>query len=61
MTFIHFGASRQPSSKILMTSFYLSLLDTVSSILAAMSIYSFMGHVAYDSGQPIEDIAKGGI
>lgn len=37
-----------------------SLMDTFTSLLAGVTIFSILGNLAYESGKPIESVVSGG-
>ena len=38
-----------------------SLADTGTSILAGVTVFAILGNLAYESGEPIEDVVQGGL
>lgn len=58
---MYYGAGRAPSEKIVNVSYCIPLINSATSIYAAITIFSFLGHVALKTGIPIEDISEGGL
>ena len=43
---VFYSSCRQPNEKILKSSFWLPVINSMTSILAAMVLFSFLGHVS---------------
>ena len=40
-------------------AFLLCIINSISSILGAMTVFSLLGVLAFSSGQDVEDVSKG--
>ena len=58
---VFYSSCRQPHEKIMKSSILLPLINSATSILAAMVLFSFLGHVSFTMGIEIEDIEIEGI
>lgn len=58
---VFYSSCRQPNEKILKSSFWLPVINSMTSILAAMVLFSFLGHVSHTLDIKIEDIEIEGI
>lgn len=58
---VFYSSCRQPDEKILKSSFWLPLINSGTSILAATVLFSFLGHVSSTLGIPIEEMEIEGI
>lgn len=58
---LYYGSARQPTDKIITPSYYIPLINSGTSMYAALTIFSFLGHVSHKTGLPIEDISEGGL
>lgn len=58
---LYYGTARKPDDKIVGVSYYIPLINSGTSIYAALTIFSFLGHVSHETGIPIEDISEGGL
>lgn len=53
---VYYSSCRKPDEKILKSSFCLPLINAATSILAAMVLFSFLGHVSETLGISIDEI-----
>lgn len=58
---LYYGTARKPSDKIVGVSYYIPLINSGTSLYAALTIFSFLGHVSKETGIPIEEISEGGL
>lgn len=58
---LYYGTARKPNDKIVGVSYYIPLINSGTSLYAALVIFSFLGHVSKKTGIPIEDISEGGL
>ena len=43
---VYYSSCRQPNEKILRSSFWIPIINSATSLLAAMVLFSFLGHVS---------------
>jgi hypothetical protein len=43
---LYYGTARKPTDKIVGVSYYIPMINSATSIYAALTIFSFLGHVA---------------
>jgi len=55
-----YGASRKPDEKIIKPSIAIPLINSGTSLYAALTIFSFLGYVSKQLGIPISEIPTGG-
>lgn len=53
---VFYSSCRKPDEKILRSSFWLPIINSATSLLAAMVLFSFLGHVSYKLDISIEQI-----
>merc|ERR1712045_760503 len=53
---VYYSSCRKPDEKILKSSICLPLINSATSILAAMVLFSFLGHISETLGISIDDI-----
>lgn len=58
---VFYSSCRKEDEKILKSSFWLPLINSATSILAAMVLFTFLGHVSSTLGIEIDDIEIEGI
>lgn len=58
---VFYSSCRQPNEKILKSSLWLPIINSMTSILAAMVLFSFLGHVSHSLGISIDEIEIEGI
>jgi solute carrier family 6 (neurotransmitter transporter, dopamine) member 3 len=56
-----YGSARQPEEPLVKSCIILPLINSASSIYAAITIFSFLGHISVTNNIPIEDISDGGL
>lgn len=57
---MYYGTARQKSDKIVAASFWIPMANSATSIYAALTIFSFLGHVSVVKDIPIAEIATSG-
>ena len=57
---MYYGTARPKNSKIIGVSFFIPLANSMTSIYAAQTIFSFLGHVSEVKGIDIEEVATSG-
>ena len=58
---VFYSTFRKPDEKIMKSSFWLPIINSGTSILAAMVLFSFLGHISSTTGIKIEDIQIEGV
>lgn len=58
---VYYSSCRKPDEKILRSSICLPLINSATSILAAMVLFSFLGHISVTLGISIDEIEIEGI
>lgn len=58
--FMYYGSARQKNEKIVNISFWVPFANSATSIYAAITIFSFLGHVSYKKEIPINEVATSG-
>lgn len=58
---VFYSSCRQPNEKILRSSFWLPIINSATSILAAMVLFTFLGHVSDKLDISIDEIQIEGI
>ena len=56
-----YGSRRRPDEKIIPASVIIPLANSLTSIFAALTIFTFLGHVSHVLGKPIQDISDEGL
>ena len=56
-----YSSLRKPDAKILRSSFWLPIINSCTSLLAATVLFAFLGHISHKSGLSIEELAISGI
>lgn len=57
---MYYGTARKQSDKLLVVSFMVPILNSLTSIYAALTIFSFLGHVSTMTGIPIDELSQSG-
>lgn len=57
---MYYGSAREKTDKIVAASFWIPLANSATSLYAALTIFSFLGHVAVTKNIPIQDVATSG-
>ena len=57
---LFYASAREPDAKIMKSSLWLPIINSATSIFAALTIFSFLGYVSKTLDIPIEDISDGG-
>ena len=57
---LFYASARKPDAKILKSSLWLPIINSATSIFAAVTIFSFLGYVSKELDIPIQDISDGG-
>lgn len=58
---VYYSSCRKPDEKILKSSFWLPVINSMTSLLAAMVLFSFLGHVSHTLGISIDEMEIEGI
>jgi SNF family Na+-dependent transporter len=54
---IYYGGARNRTDKILKASFYIPLANSATSLYAALTVFTFVGHVAHVLGVEIDEVS----
>ena len=57
---MYYGTARQPTDKILTVSYMVPIMNSATSFYAALTIFTFLGHVSTMRDIPIEDLSQSG-
>lgn len=57
---MYYGTGRQKTDKLITASFLIPVINSATSLYAALTIFSFLGHVAERQSIPIADLAQSG-
>lgn len=57
---MYYGGAREKDHKILTVSYMIPILNSLTSLYAALTIFAFLGHVAVAKNIPIEEISRSG-
>jgi len=55
---IYYGGARNKEDKIVTASFWIPVANSATSFYAALTVFTFVGHIGHQLGSPIEDVAK---
>jgi len=58
---IYYASARQDNEKIMKAAFWLPVMNSATSIYAAITIFTFLGHVSHVTGVDIGKISDGGM
>lgn len=58
---MYYGTARKPDEKILTASFWIPIANSATSLYAALTVFTFLGHVSFKLGKPIDQITDGGM
>jgi SNF family Na+-dependent transporter len=56
-----YGSARKPNEKLITSCIVLPIINSASSIYAAITIFSFLGHVSQTLDIPLSEISDGGL
>ena len=56
-----YGSARRSNEKILPASFIIPLANSLTSIFAALTVFTFLGHVSFILKKPIDQISDEGL
>lgn len=57
---MYYGSCRQKNDKLISIAFWIPLANSATSIYAALTIFSFIGHVSVSKDLPVEEVATSG-
>mmetsp|Transcript_25457 Transcript_25457/g.39246 ORF Transcript_25457/g.39246 Transcript_25457/m.39246 type:complete len:335 (-) Transcript_25457:197-1201(-) len=57
---LFYASAREKDAKIMKSSFWLPIINSGTSLFAALTIFSFIGYVSKELDVPIQDISDGG-
>lgn len=57
---MYYGSARKQTDRIVTASFWIPMANSATSLYAALTIFSFLGHVSELKGIPISDVATSG-
>jgi SNF family Na+-dependent transporter len=57
---MYYGSAREKDDKIVSTSFWVPFANSATSLYAALTIFSFLGHVSVAKEIPIDQVATSG-
>lgn len=55
---IYYGGARNKEDKIVTASFWIPVANSATSFYAALTVFTFIGHIGHQLGLPIEGVAK---
>lgn len=58
---MYYGSARKPQEKILVASFWIPVANSATSLYASLTVFTFLGHVSYKLGKPIDQISDQGM
>jgi len=58
--FMYYGSCRQKTDRIVAVSFWIPVANSATSIYAALTVFSFIGHVSVSKNIPIDKVAASG-
>lgn len=56
-----YGAARKPHEKLITSCIVLPIINSATSIYAALCIFTFLGHISYTLEIPLSEISDGGL
>ena len=56
-----YGSARKPEEKLISSCIWLPLINSASSIYAALTIFSFLGYISHTLDIPLSEISDGGL
>lgn len=57
---MYYGGAREKDHKLLTVSYMIPILNSLTSIYAAITIFAFLGYAATQLGTPVDQVAKSG-
>jgi len=57
---LYYGTARQKEDKLLTASYLIPAINSATSFYAALTIFSFLGHVSYSKDIPFDQVSKSG-
>ena len=54
---IYYGGARNRNEKILKASFWIPMANSATSFYAALTVFTFVGHVAHELGVEISEVS----
>jgi len=58
---MYYGTARKQDDKLLTVSFMVPIINSATSLYAALTIFSFLGHVSIMKNIPIDELSKSGL
>jgi len=58
---MYYGTARKPDEKILRASYMVPIMNSATSLYAALGMFAFVGHVAHVLNLPIEKVSTSGL
>jgi SNF family Na+-dependent transporter len=58
---MYYGSARKANDRILKASFFIPLANSLTSIYAALTVFTFLGHVSFITGKDISEISVEGM
>ena len=58
---MYYSTARKPGEKILTVSYMIPIINSLTSIYAALTVYSFLGHVAHILDVPVSEVSSSGL
>ena len=58
---MYYGTARKPDEKILKASYMVPIMNSATSLYAALGMFAFVGHVAHELNLPIDKVSSSGL
>lgn len=58
---MYYGTARKPDEKILKASFMVPIMNSATSLYAAIGMFAFLGHIAHTLDIPVEKVSTSGL
>jgi len=58
---MYYGTARKPTEKILKASFWIPMANSLTSIYAALTVFTFLGHISFKLNLSIDEISGQGM
>jgi len=58
---MYYGAARKPDQKILKAAFWIPMANSLTSIYAALTVFTFLGHISFKLNKSIDEISGEGM
>ena len=58
---MYYGTARKPADKLLTVSYMVPIINSLTSMYAALTVFSFLGHVSHILDIPIAEVSTSGL